>query len=184
MEITRETVRISLFILGPLVLASYVIGISRMGDPTQLWGGIPDSWRTLNVTCMFIAAAGFLIMIWFFLYHWDSSAVESIQWPWGEGDEGGHMRLLISLLLVLIPSMCWLELTSYHISSGSTLSQWLVIGNLWLVCLGNVLLGLLAWGAHQQGIATDTIWPIVGAVMLALQVVGNDGIIWVIKYPW
>tara|TARA_A100001037_G_C15090265_1_gene608679 strand:+ start:892 stop:1446 length:555 start_codon:yes stop_codon:yes gene_type:complete len=184
MEITRETVRLALYIFGPLILASYVFGIYRMDDPNQLWGGIPESWRPLNVACMFVSAAGFFIMFWFFLYHWDSSVVESIQWPWVEGNSGGHTRLLISFMLVTIPSMLWLELTAYHISSGTTFSQWLVIGNLWLVCLGNILLGLLAFNAHQQEIASDTIWPLIGALMLSFQVIGNDGIIWVIKYPW
>ncbi len=184
MEITRETVRLALYILGPLVLASYAFGIYRMDDPMQLWGGIPESWRSINTACMFVSAAGFLIMWWFYLYHWDSAIVETIQWPWTNGTDGGHSRLLISFLLVTIPSMLWLELTAFHISNGSTLSQWIVIGNLWLVCLGNILLGLLAWSAHQQGIATDTIWPMIGAAMLAIQVIGNDGIIWVVKYPW
>ena len=63
MEVTRSTVRICLYIFGPLVLASYVYGVSKMSDPNELWGGIPESWRPLNVTCMFVAAAGFLIML-------------------------------------------------------------------------------------------------------------------------
>ena len=85
MEVTRETIRLALYITGPLVLASYVFGLSRMDNPNDLWGGIPESWRSLNVTCMFVSAAGFLIMWWVFLYRWDAAAVESVQWPWGEG---------------------------------------------------------------------------------------------------
>jgi len=184
MEFTRESLRIAMYITGPLVLVSYVYGISKMEDPNQLWGGIPESWRPLNVTCMFISAAGFLIMWWFFLYRWDISAVEAIQWPWAEGVGGGHSRLMIAFLLVTIPSMFWLEFTSLHIRVDGNWTQWLVIGNLWLVCLGNILLGLLAWGAHKQGVATDTIWPVLGAIMLGLQVIINDGILWNLKYPW
>ena len=59
MEVSRELVRTMVFVFGPMVLASYVIGIRRMDDPMELWGGIPESWRSLNVMCMFIAAAGF-----------------------------------------------------------------------------------------------------------------------------
>ena len=185
MEITREFVRTVVFILGPMVLASYAIGLRRMDDPIALWGGIHESWRTLNVVCMFVSALGFLIVFQQLLFGWEVSVVESVGWPWsGDVVDGGHQRLLLAFLLVLIPSMLWLELTAFHISNGSTLSQWIVIGNLWLVCLGNILLGLLAWSAHQQGIATDTIWPVIGAAMLAIQVIGNDGIIWVVKYPW
>ena len=184
MEITRETIRLALYITGPLVLLSYVYGISKMESPNDLWGGIPESWRSLNVSCMFISATGFLIIWWFFLYRWDATAVETVQWPWGEGTGGGHSRLLLAFLLVTIPSMLWLELTSLHMQTGASWTQWLVIGNLWLVCLGNILLGLFAWSAHQEEIAADTIWPVIGAVMLGIQVIVNDGILWNLKYPW
>jgi hypothetical protein len=184
MELTRETVRLAIYITGPLVLASYALGISRMDNPNDLWGGIPESWRTLNVSCMFIAAIGFLIMWWFFLYRWDMALVETVQWPWTEGDNGGHARLLIAFLLVTIPSIFWLELTSLHMRTDADWTKWLVIFNLWLVCLGNILLGLFAWSAHQQGIESDSIWPVIGAFMLGIQVIVNDGIIWTIKYPW
>ena len=184
MEITRDTLRLALYITGILVLVSYVYGISKMENPNQLWGGIPESWRTLNVTCMFISALGFLIMWWFFLYRWDAAVVETVQWPWGDGDSGGHTRLLIAFLLVTIPSMLWLELTALHIRTDWNWTQWLVIGNLWLVCFGNILLGLFAWGAHQQNVAPDSLWPVIGSVLLGIQVIINDGILWNLKYPW
>jgi hypothetical protein len=133
---------------------------------------------------MFISATGFLIMWWFFLYRWDATVVESVQWPWSEGTSGGHNRLLIAFLLVTIPSMLWLELTAFHMQTEANWTQWLVIGNLWLVCLGNILLGLFAWSAHQQGANSDSFWPVVGACMLGIQVIINDGILWNIKYPW
>jgi hypothetical protein len=107
-----------------------------------------------------------------------------VQWPWGDGDSGGHTRLLIAFLLVTIPSMLWLELTALHIRTDGNWTQWLVIGNLWLVCFGNILLGLFAWGAHQQNVASDSIWPVIGAMLLGIQVIINDGILWNLKYPW
>ncbi|MGY8701848.1 MAG: hypothetical protein ACKVHH_03965 [Candidatus Poseidoniales archaeon] len=184
MEISREILRMTVYIFGTLVLASYVFGISRMDDPNQLWGGIPESWRPLNIACMFVAATGFLIMWWFFLYRWDAAAVEMVQWPWGNGVGGGNTRLFIALLLFLIPSILWLELTAYHVRSDYNWTKWLVIGNLLLVCIGNILLGLFALGAHQQNVQSGTIWPLFGAVMLAIQVIINDGILWNLKYPW
>ncbi len=184
MEITREVVRLFVYIFGTLVLASYVIGIYRMDDPNQLWGGIPESWRKFNVTCMFISAAGFLITWWCLLYSWDATTVETIQWPWGSGNDGGHERLLLAFILILIPSCLWLELTAFHIRTEGNWTQWLVIGNLLLVCIGNIMLGLFAWGAHQQGVHSGTIWPVIGTSMLAIQVIINDGILWNLKYPW
>ena len=48
LEISREFVRTVVFVLGPMVLASYVVGLRRADDPMALWGGIPESWRTAN----------------------------------------------------------------------------------------------------------------------------------------
>ena len=58
------------------------------------------------------------------------------------------------------------------------------MGNLWLACLGNILLGLLAWGALKQGVGAYAFIPLLGSVMLGLQVIVNDGILWNLKYPW
>jgi len=184
MEIKRETIRMTLYVLGPMVLASYVIGVYRMDNPELLWGGIPESWQPLNVVCMFIATIGFLIMWWNFLYRWDAAAVETVQWPWTSGNDGGHTRLLIAFLLILIPSCLWLELTAFHIRTDYSWTKWLVIGNLLLVCLGNILLGMFALSAHRNKIQPGTIWPIIGAMMFAIQVIINDGILWNLKYPW
>ena len=70
--------RTVVFVLGPMVLASYVIGLRRADDPMALWGGIPESWRTLNVTCMFISAIGFLIVFQQLLFGWEASVVEGV----------------------------------------------------------------------------------------------------------
>ena len=184
MIISRETVRRAVIITGALVLASYVFGVSKMEDASALWGGIPESWRALNTATMFVAAAGFLIIWWFMLYGWDIKSVDQLRWPWSKSTGGGQRRLLLAFMLVTIPSMFWLELTAFHMRTDAAWTQWLVIGNLWLVCLGNLLLGLFAWSAHQQGVADQSIWPVIGSVMLGIQVIVNDGILWNLKYPW
>ena len=97
MEVSRELVRTVVFILGPMVLASYVIGLRRMEDPMSLWGGIPESWRPLNVTCMFIAAAGFLIAWWHLLFLgniqlWKESVGHGVEKSTQEGMQGYSLR--------------------------------------------------------------------------------------------
>ena len=176
-----ELVRTVVFILGPMVLASYVIGLRRMEDPMSLWGGIPESWRPLNVTCMFIAAAGFLIAWWHLLFSWEYSVVEGIGWHGGEVDTGGHARLLIAMLL--INSVDALARVNWIHRNCTTLTQWLV-RNLWLVVCGNVLLIMMGWVAWQSGVEGTGILPFVGGLMLGIQVIVNDGILWVWKYPW
>ena len=183
MEITRSKVRICAFIFGPIVLASYWFGVSRMEDPMLLWGGIPESVRPINTFCMFIAATGFLIMWWSFLYKWDSASVEELNWPWRDNNSGGHTRLLLALLLVMIPSTFWLESTNFHISNDYSWTPYLVVGVLFLAAIGNILLGLLAWSAYKKGME-GAIWAVIGAGMLAIQVIINDAIWWSLKFPW
>ena len=92
--------------------------------------------------------------------------------------------VLSQLLLFLIPSMFWLELTALHMEMKTTWTQVLVIGSLWLVCFGNILMILLAFSAHRQKTAPHTIWPLIGTIFLGIQCIINDGIIWNIKFPW
>ncbi len=183
MEITRSIVRICCFIFGPIVLASYWYTISKMEDPMALWGGIPENLRSANVFCMFVAAAGFLMMWWLFLYKWDSTVVETLNWPWGESGSGGNARLLLGFLLVMIPSAFWIESTNFHISNDYSWTPYLVVGILILVAIGNILLGLLAWSAYQEGF-DGAILAVIGAGMLGIQVIINDAIWWSIKFPW
>ncbi len=183
MKITRSTVRTCCFIFGPLVLISYLFTLSRMEDPAALWGGIPENLRGVNTACMFIAATGFIMMWWLFLYKWDSLVVESLSWPWSKSNSGGNARLLFGFLLVMVPSSLWIESTYFHISNDFSWTAYLVIGILILVSIGNILLGLIAFSAYKKGIKGAN-WALIGAGMLAIQVIINDAIWWTIKFPW
>ena len=101
-------------------------------------------------------------MWWLFLYRWDTAVVETLNWPWAESGAGGNTRLLLGFLLVMIPSAFWIESTNFHISNDFSWTPYLVIGILILVAIGNILLGLLAWSAYQEGI-DGAIWAAVVA---------------------
>ena len=64
MDVTRQAVLIFTLVCGPIVLISYIYGVSHSENPSELWGGIPESWWTFIVPFMFIAAAGFIIYWW------------------------------------------------------------------------------------------------------------------------
>lgn len=183
MEITRQLVLIFTFVFGPLVLASYVYGISHADKPHDLWGGIPLSWQTYIVPFMFIAAAGFLIYWWIVFFQFDQDTFSSLHWPWGNSDGNGAIRLLLAYALVLIPSALWLESTLFHLSNNYSWTPVLVIGILMMVAIGNIMLGLLAYGAYQDGVNGSGLMMI-GAVMLGIQCIVNDCIIWSLKFPW
>ena len=58
-----------------------------------------------------------------------------------------------------------------------------MVGILFLVSVGNVMFGLLAYGAYQDGVEGSGLM-IAGAVMLGIQCIINDLVIWSIKFPW
>lgn len=184
MELTRLNLRIFTIILGPIILATYAYGVSKMSNPEKLWGGIPESWRKFNVICMFISAVGFLIMWWMFLFQWETQSVEALSWPWQSESTGGYNRLFICFCLVMIPSAMWIEMTKFHISQPKKWTPFATIGILILVSIGNILFMLISWEAWQTKIG-DLAWlPFIGSLMFSIQVIFNDAIWWSIAFPW
>ena len=49
MEVTREFLRIFTAVIGGLVLASYVWGISRLPQANDLWGGVSGNLQNQAV---------------------------------------------------------------------------------------------------------------------------------------
>lgn len=183
MEITREFIRIFTFITGPLVLVSYAYGLSRLDDKASLWGGIPTSWTTYIVPFMFLAAIGFLMYWWVALFQIEVSVLDSLRWPWGESDGNGAKRLFLAYALFLIPSLLWIDSTIFHMKNSYSWTPLLVIGILGLASIGNIMFGLLAYGAWQDGVDGSGMM-LLGSVFLAIQVILNDFIIWSAKFPW
>jgi len=183
MEVTRNFVRIFILIFGTLVLLSYVYGLSHAPDKEALWGGIPWSQAKFIVPFMFLAAVGFLMYWWIILYQNEASVMESLRWPWGESDGGGGARLLLAFALLVIPSALWLEATIFHIENEYSWTPLLVIGVLLLACVGNILMGLLAYSAYVDEMPGGG-KMLIGSILLGIQCIIFDGIYWNLKFPW
>ena len=183
MKINRSSVINFIFFFGPLVLVSYLYGFSHMDDPTVAWGGVPLSWQTYIVPFMFVAAFGFLMYWWIAFFQLDEKTLQSFRWPWGKSDGQGLNRLLLAYAIFLIPSSFWLESTIYHINHDTSWTPILPISILTIVTIGNVMLGLLAYSAHKDGIKNANLM-FIGSIMLGIQCIPNDWIIWIIKFPW
>ena len=183
MKVTRNFVRIFVLIFGTLVLVSYVYGLSHASDKDALWGGIPWSQAQFIVPFMFLAAFGFLMYWWIILYQNDESALESLRWPWGESDGGGGARLLLAFALLVIPSALWLEATIFHIENEYSWTPFLVIGVLLLACVGNIMMGLLAYSAYVDEMPGGR-KMLIGSILLGIQCIIFDGIYWNLKFPW
>ena len=77
----------------------------------------------------------------------------------------------------------WIESTIFHLENDFSWTPFLVVGTLFLTSIGNVMLILLAFSSYQDGVTGSSLM-IAGAVMLGIQCILNDFIIWVYKFPW
>ena len=146
-------------------------------------GGVPKTWITYIVPFMLLAAVGFLMYWWVALFQIDVAVFESLRWPWAESDGNGGQRLLLAYALFLIPSALWIDSTMYHMSNSYSWTPYLVIGILALASIGNIMFGLLAYGAMQDGVDGAGLM-LLGSVFLGIQVIVNDLIVWSAKFPW
>ena len=183
MEVTREFLRILTSVIGGLILASYVWGVSRLPQPSDLWGGVDGNLQRFSITFMFIAAIGYLVYWWIVLFKLDPSDFSGLRWPWGESDGLGGNRLLLAFMIFLIPSLLWLESTGLHLRNPTSWTPLLVVGVLLLAGIGNIMMGLLAYSAYQDGIEGAGLM-IIGTCALGMQCIINDLIIWSWKFPW
>ncbi len=183
MEISRQLIRICVIIFGILVLISYAYGVSKAEDPNALWGGIPLSWTKFIIPWMFIAAIGFLIYWWTILYSVDASVIDNLRWPWGESDGKGANRLFLTYCVFMIPSMFWLGSTQFHIDTDYSWTPILVIGILVLAAIGNIMFGLIAYSAYLDDLEGAKTM-LAGSIMLSIQCILLDAILWNVKYPW
>ena len=58
-----------------------------------------------------------------------------------------------------------------------------MIGILALASIGNIMFGLLAYGAYQDGVDGSGVM-LLGSIFLGIQVIVNDLIVWSAKFPW
>ncbi len=183
MEISQRALMWFILVAGALVLASYVVGLARASRPADIWGGITPTMQKAVVPFMLLAAAGFIAYASIVLFRLDAATFAALRWPWGASDGGGGGRLFLAFALFLIPSALWLEATLIHVRMPQPWSQALVVAVLFLVAVGVVLLGLLAFAAQADGVP-GAVWLILGAVAIGIQVIINDLVIWVWKFPW
>jgi hypothetical protein len=79
--------------------------------------------------------------------------------------------------------MFWIDSTRMHINNDYAWTPFLVIGILALASIGNIMFGLLAYGAYQDGVDGSGVM-LLGSIFLGIQVIVNDLIVWSAKFPW
>jgi hypothetical protein len=153
---------------GVAVLGSYVWGALHPESFRALWGGVPDALRPLYTINMFLAAAGYLIVL--------ATIVRA------------HDRALRSdpvalYALILIPSALWLPLTFIYLDHPSSL-LWLAI-RLDLASVGIGAVSVLIWlmAVKPGPTPLSNRIAVVAMIPFVLQTAVLDALIWPAYFP-
>jgi hypothetical protein len=156
---------------GALVLATYGWGlIAESTVMVSLWGGVPEAIRPLYTVNMFLSAAGYFFFAPYILLRVDSDRHDIL-------GRFGYSLFSKFMFLVLVPSACWLPLTSMMLSQPSPW-LWVVIRVvLALVAVGSLGLFFSLWSLRPPR-ASGRAAAVVGLVPFCLQTVLLDALVW------
>ena len=183
LQINQDNLKLLTAVAGFFVLLSYVYGVWKAPDRTALWGGIEGGLLKFSATFMFVAAAGYLLMWYTLFFSMSSEEFDSLRWIFSDKAGSGVTVLFVAFLLFLIPSMLWLESTSFHMRTDYSWTPILVIGILALASIGNIMFILFGFAANAYG-ASYGLTIAIGGLMISIQCILNDLIIWSLKFPW
>lgn len=156
---------------GLLVLVSYAWGATSAGTVmASLWGGVPEAIRPLYTVNMFLAAAGYFLFVPYILMRIESDRRDI-------GGRFGYSIFSLLMLLILVPSACWLPLTSLMVSHPSALLWSIIRIDLALVALGSLGLFISLWTLRPPR-APGRVAALVGLIPFCLQTVVLDALIW------
>jgi hypothetical protein len=169
----RKRAIVALQVLGgPLVLISYAYSFGRYPALVDdMWGGVPEAVRGVYTGWMFVAAAGYLLFTYVFVFRTDPGSARLLG--------TGYGVLLPLYALVLIPSAAWMPLTGAMLEAPAPGLWPVVVAGLWLTLAGS--LGLLAatWSKQPAWPPPWRVLAVLGAVAFCVQTVVLDGIVWV-----
>lgn len=183
LQINQDNLKLFTAVAGFFVLLSYVYGVWKAPDRSALWGGIEGGLLKFSAAFMFIAAAGYLLMWYTLFFSMSSEEFDSLRWIFSDRSGSGAKALFVAFLLFLIPSMLWLESTSFHLRTDYSWTPVLVIGILALASIGNIIFILIGLAANADG-ASYGLTIAIGGLMISIQCILNDLIIWSLKFPW
>ena len=156
---------------GVLVLASYGWGATAAsGVMASLWGGVPEAIRPLYTVNMFLSAAGYFFFAPYILLRVDSDRLDVL-------GRFGYSLFSKFMLLVLVPSACWLPLTWMMLSHPSPWLWFLIRLALALVAVGSLGLLVSLWTLRPPH-GPGRVAALVGLVPFCFQTVLLDALIW------
>lgn len=174
---SRSSMIVLNLIGGIAVLASYAWGLLSFPETRgEIWGGIPDSMRSLYTTSMLTAAGGYFFFTGYLLLQVDPVKLNT---------QGPIRFSLINwfYLLVLAPSALWLPLT-FSMISAPGLFLWLMIRLvLTLTAIGSLGLLYAIVRLRREGHPVFFWLALAGILAFNLQTTVLDALVWTAYYP-
>ncbi|MBX3274254.1 MAG: hypothetical protein KF729_28565 [Sandaracinaceae bacterium] len=164
-------------VLGPLVLASYVVSARAYPEHLEaLWGGVPEAARAAYTANMFLAAAGYLVFTWSLVLCTEHARVRFF------GGRVSAAILPLAYLAVLAGSIVWMPLTLHAIDARApALVPWIVV-DLAVVAAGSLALLGCVLDATPRPAPRLRVAAIIGALFFCLQTVALDAIVWTLHF--
>ena len=162
-------------VFGSMVLLSYYNGVNNLKlagkDPNILWGGVPVILQPIIVAFMFLGALGYFVFTYNFLFNVSVDQVFLKKF--------NYWSLHALYLLVFIPSMLWLGLTTKYIASGASFDWALVVLCLVCVAIASVFLFLFTIDLKMEKQGVMYLSSVIGAGVFTFHTLFLDGLIWI-----
>ncbi len=163
---------------GFAVVASYVAGMVSHPNTEQLiFGRITPSLKSIYLVSMPLAAAGYLLFLYFIIFQLDAGSVQI----WGSD---GFLVLDIIFAVILVFSAFWMPLT-YKLIETQWHGWWIYIRMvLFFVALGSLAL-LCAFLMISQKEPAWSYWlAVAGSAVFFVQTGIIDAFIWTAMFPY
>jgi hypothetical protein len=157
---------------GAAVLGSYVHGIATHPETRNaLWGSIPDELKAVYNVTMWLAAAGYFLFSYYFLFRTDASEV-----LFGKRFGFGLVNALYTL--VMVASALWMPMTFAYLEEPSSVLWVAVRLDLFAAGAGSIglMIALFVMNPRAQGVAG--VLALLGLLLFSLQTAFLDPLVW------
>ena len=162
---------------GLFVLGGYVYAL--INNPTnrmQLWGGVPENYRSWIVGMMFVSAFGYCYAMKFLLLD------EGIPLKFYYGLLGERF-FLITQIIFLLSAALWIHTTFSHLNEPSQIKWFLINIELWSTGLSILAIFLGVVFINDRPSTYAYYVAVIGLFAISFHCIFLDALLWINKFP-
>ena len=163
-------------IFGSLILLSYYKGLNKEPELSlKLWGGVPKVLQPYIIASMFISAIGYFLFTANFLLNVDPVNVKFL-------GRFNYWSLHVIYLLILVPSILWIDLSFFYMRSGDTATWYYIVSVLFCVWLFSVILLLFTVDTYVDNNTWLYLPSVIGSCIFTFHTFFLDVLIWAVFF--